>query len=67
MKYFKQDEFDCKCCTANYMDPEFTDLIDRARELAGIPFVISSGYRCTKHNQLIGGVKGSSHTYGVAC
>jgi uncharacterized protein YcbK (DUF882 family) len=30
------------------------------------PLVITSGYRCTKHNKAVGGVKLSYHTMGYA-
>ena len=40
--------------------------LDKARELADIPFFITSGYRTKRHNQKVGGVNGSSHTKGHA-
>ena len=45
---------------------ELVDMLDKARELAGIPFVITSGYRDANHNEDVGGVKDSSHTKGLA-
>lgn len=44
----------------------FLTRLDNAREFAGVPFVINSGYRCPKHNAEIGGVDDSSHVWGVA-
>jgi uncharacterized protein YcbK (DUF882 family) len=41
-------------------------MLDLARELAEVPFKITSGYRCEKHNQEVGGVKNSSHLKGYA-
>ncbi len=41
-------------------------MLDLARSLAGVPFKISSGYRCTKHNKQVGGVKNSAHLTGLA-
>lgn len=62
MKYFKMSEFECKCgCGVNNMSQKTLDKIDKARELAGIPFVISSACRCPKHNKDVGGVDNSSH------
>jgi uncharacterized protein YcbK (DUF882 family) len=66
MKYFKLDEFNCKCCGKNEMKKELLDRLDAARELAGVPFVIVSGYRCPKHNKEVGGVPDSAHTKGLA-
>lgn len=66
-KYFKAKEFQCKCgCDSNEMHQEFVDKLTLAREIAGIPFVITSGYRCAKHNKAVGGVAGSAHTTGWA-
>lgn len=67
MKYFKMSEFACKDgCGFVSMNEEFLAMIDKARELAGIPFVITSGCRCAKHNKAVGGVASSSHTTGHA-
>lgn len=64
--YFDYSEFECSCCKMNLTDENFILYLDKARELAGIPFVITSGYRCPKHNDDIGGVYNSSHTLGLA-
>jgi uncharacterized protein YcbK (DUF882 family) len=40
--------------------------LDAARHMAGVPFVITSAYRCEKHNAAVGGVPGSAHTKGLA-
>lgn len=67
MKHFKINEFNCKCgCGRNKMSDEFLRKLDQARELAGTPFVITSGYRCQAHNKEVGGVPESSHTKGLA-
>ena len=42
------------------------EALDRAREISGIPFVITSGYRCISHNYKIGGVSESAHLSGYA-
>ena len=65
--HFKAREFECKCgCGGNEMHQEVVDKLEQARQLAGVPFVINSGYRCAKHNKKVGGVPGSSHTLGWA-
>jgi len=66
VRYFKQNEFDCKCCGANKISYVFTAMLDEARHIAGIPFVINSGYRCKNHNFRIGGENNSSHLKGFA-
>lgn len=40
--------------------------LDSARELAGTPFNITSGWRCPKHNAEVGGKPESAHTTGEA-
>ena len=68
MKHFKFSEFDSPDAPGSgaRMDPAFLKMLDEARELAGIPFHINSGYRTPKHNQRINGSKQSSHMRGLA-
>lgn len=69
LRYFSPDEFRCKDgCGAGieHMDPEVLRMLDEARKLAGIPFSLSSAYRCAKHNKSVGGVADSAHTRGYA-
>lgn len=66
MRYFDIEEFECSCCKEAPMDASFLQRLDKARELAGVPFVITSGYRCLKHNEEVGGVPSSSHVKGKA-
>lgn len=65
-EFFKASEFNCSCCDANLMHQDFVNKLDIARRVAGVPFKITSGYRCKKHNSEVGGVKDSSHTLGWA-
>ena len=66
IKHFQLSEFDCKCGKCSHkgesMDIDFMIKLDKARELAGIPFKITSGTRCLEHNKAIGGVSKSSHS-----
>tara|TARA_R110000796_G_C14237738_1_gene396851 strand:- start:112 stop:423 length:312 start_codon:yes stop_codon:yes gene_type:complete len=48
------------------MDKQFLTKLESAREIAGIPFKITSGYRTADHNTKVGGVPNSSHLIGVA-
>lgn len=54
-------EFDCPCCGMNKMKQGTFNRFAFARELAGVPFVITSGCRCEKHNIEIDGKEDSSH------
>lgn len=80
MKYFTIEEL-CKSSTAkrlgltNYPQREeiFNNLrtlvdkvLDPAREMLGSYIIVNSGYRCTKVNKLVGGVKNSQHMQGEA-
>ncbi len=66
LKHFKLDEFKCPCCGENKMDRQFLLILDEIRDYAGIPFIITSGYRCKKHNKEIGGKPNSAHLNGLA-
>lgn len=70
MKYFKEKEFLCKCgCgkgTFDDMNPKLLKMLDELRGKAGIPIVLSSAFRCSKHNKKVGGVTNSSHVKGMA-
>lgn len=68
MPYFQKSEFDSpdKPGSGSKMKPFFIELLENAREEAGIPFIITSGYRTRAHNKKVGGVNGSSHTKGLA-
>ena len=48
------------------LKPELLDMLDKARELAGIPFVITSGLRTPAYNKSIGGASNSAHLRGYA-
>jgi len=50
VKFFKIEEFACKCCGQVAMKEDFLNKLDLARGLAGTPFSINSGYRCPEHN-----------------
>lgn len=65
-RFFKEHEFECKCCLENQMKREFMIRLDIVRDIAGIPFVITSGYRCPKHNSKTGGKPDSAHVAGWA-
>ena len=68
LKYFTLEEFDSPDVpgSGNFMKEDFLMALDKARDIAGIPFKINSGYRTMEHNATIGGVENSSHIAGLA-
>lgn len=73
MKWFKLDEFKCRCCESNGTLQAVSNtkalvenVLDPARERLGRPITVNSGYRCPKHNLAVGGVKNSQHMAGEA-
>ena len=67
--YFDIEDFYCNCEREHdeeFVDPKLVSFLDIARDYAGIPFVITSGYRCAEHNRDIGGVSDSAHLKGKA-
>ena len=69
LTHFSPLEFQCRCgCGAGMekMDPKFLAMLDAAREIAGVPFALSSAYRCPAHNRAVGGVRDSAHVRGYA-
>lgn len=64
--YFTEEELACKCCGQKKVSLALVERLNQARAFAGIPFIITSGYRCPKHNQEVGGVPTSAHTKGLA-
>lgn len=66
LKHFKRSEFTCKCgCGETVISDELLQYLDKAREFAKIPFVISSGYRCKNHPESKKNPT-SSHIKGLA-
>ena len=68
MKHFDLSEFDSpdEPGSGKNMDGVLLEMLDQAREYAGIPFNINSGFRSKTHNARVGGVEDSSHTKGHA-
>ena len=64
-KYFKYNEFADKISGANKMRPATIRKLDKAREIAGVPFIINSGYRDKNHPESIKNPT-SSHIKGYA-
>lgn len=68
LRNFKLSEFDSPDDPGSgvHMNPVFLSMLDDARDKAGIPFQIHSGYRTLAHNASVGGVGDSAHTKGLA-
>lgn len=58
-RYFAEKEVKC-------LEPELVAMLDRARHIAGIPFIITSGFRTAESNFVAGGKDNSAHLRGLA-
>lgn len=71
IKYFRRDEFHCKCgkCGGFPVEPDLgmVRIADAIRERLGVPVHVNSGVRCEAHNRAVGSTSGSQHLYGMAC
>jgi len=67
-KYFKEAEFKkaSPACSLQDMKQDFMNMLDKARELAGIPFVVNSAYRTIAHEKEKKRSGKSAHTEGCA-
>jgi len=69
-KYFSAKEFRCKCGSCDFGGQEYhiaSDLVHALHCLRiklGVPFTITSGARCLKHNTAVGGGAKSTHMAG---
>ena len=73
LKYFKHHEFDSpdQPGSGEYMEAEFLQRLDVARDIAGFPFIITSGFRTVEHQRNLAQrgyktSKNSSHLLGIA-
>lgn len=67
IRYFKKSEFTCRCgCKGNNINMNLVEILENIRKHFGKPIIITSGYRCKKHNQKVGGVQNSRHITGKA-
>lgn len=66
--YFKEVEF-TRCtpsCKLSDLDERFLRKLDKARKLAGVPFILNSAYRSKAYEQSMGRKGTSSHCKGLA-
>ena len=66
IKHFKPEELACPCCGVCAVDKKLVIKLDQLREKVGFPIIITSGYRCPKHNKEVGGKPDSAHIKGLA-
>lgn len=68
LRYFKLEEFDSPdhVGSGSVMQESTLLMLEEARYLADMPFVINSGYRTETHNAKVGGKPNSAHTRGYA-
>ena len=67
-KHFHSTEFRCKCgCGKIYIDEKLIDKLETLfSKLNASKCIISSGYRCSKHDKAVGGSGTGQHVYGKA-
>ena len=57
----------CSCCNAKRMSLTFLDMLDQIRADVGEPFIVTSGYRCPRHNKKVSSTgETGPHTTGCA-
>lgn len=61
-----REDYACPCCKENFADPRLVELVRRIQPWCSENLVITSGYRCKKYNQEVGGADGSAHIHGLA-
>lgn len=66
-EHFSEKEMICPCgCGKVHVDQFLIYLLEKARKLLGRPIIITSGYRCAKHNAVVDGKPNSAHLTGKA-
>lgn len=69
MIYFAPREFGCRCgCGLGGLPAsrELRAYLDALRLVHGRPILVTSGWRCARHNGEVGGRKASDHLRGAA-
>lgn len=66
IKYFTESEFNRVGCSMSDVRPESLLRLDRARDIAGIPFRLNSAYRSVSFEKSKGRSGKSAHTLGRA-
>lgn len=66
MRYFKDNDFKCKCGCGMDVTRDVKSLADMGRHICGFPWIVTSGARCEAHNIRSKGRKTSAHLKGLA-
>jgi len=64
--HFNLSEFACPCCKRVMLHPKLLVKLIGLRKILERPIYITSGYRCSRYNQKVGGVTNSYHCIGLA-
>jgi hypothetical protein len=64
--HFSLREFECRCCGCVKLSGRLVRMLEELRAALGRPLVITSGYRCERHNAAVGGARRSLHLMGRA-
>lgn len=64
--HFLLREFQCPCCKSVMVHPVMVEFLERLRIKWGKPIIISSGYRCYRHELDVSGEVLSRHGRGLA-
>ncbi len=65
-KDFRLSEFACPCCNLVMLHPKLLAKLVELRNTLERPIYITSGYRCSKYNSQIRGIRNSYHCIGLA-
>ncbi len=63
-KNFILKEFECKCCEQVKLGIRLLNKLQELRDEVKKPIIVTSGYRCEKHNKNVGGADKSRHLAG---
>lgn len=61
---FRLYEYDCPCCRIVRLSSTLVSVIQKLRDYIEIPVRLTSGFRCSSHNEKVGGKVNSGHKKG---
>ena len=64
--HFSRSEFKCPCCDFSTVDYELLNTLEHVRAHFDTLVIVTSGCRCARHNNTIGGSPNSQHLFGAA-
>ena len=64
--HFNTREFACPCCGEWVTSSRLVQALEDLRQKLGYPIIITSGYRCERHNVEVNGERHSQHLLGLA-